>query len=70
VAKRKKPKPTLTLLSGPTFTAEDLAALFERLTGRRPSEQEMAEARETLAKAAGGTTPAHKPPGGEETPSS
>ena len=43
-------RPTLTLLKVPV-TAEQLAKLFEKITGRKPTEQEMDEIRRMLAKA-------------------
>ena len=43
-------KPKLTLLAGKP-SAEDIAKLFERITGRKPTEQEMEKVRPVLAKA-------------------
>ncbi len=43
-------KPQLTLLPR-TPSAADIAKLFERITGRRPTEQEMERVRPVLAKA-------------------
>jgi hypothetical protein len=41
-------KPTLSLIPGNALTVENLAALFEKLTGRKPTEEELAEARAIL----------------------
>ena len=43
-------KPTLTLLPGKP-SAEDIAKLFERITGRKSSEREMEEVQAILANA-------------------
>jgi hypothetical protein len=37
-------KPTLVLLPGPQIEFEDLMEMFEKLTGRPPTEEEHAEA--------------------------
>ena len=41
-------KPSLTLLRGDRISAETLATMFEKLTGKKPSPEEIEEARETL----------------------
>ena len=41
-------KPTLSLIRGDDLTVENLAALFQRLTGRKATEEELAEARAML----------------------
>jgi hypothetical protein len=43
-------KPKLNLLkAGKTLTVEQLAALYEKLTGKKPTEQELEAARQRLA---------------------
>jgi hypothetical protein len=53
MARKKKAKveekPSLSLLPGQAITAEDLAMLFEHLTGRKPTGEERQEAAEVLA---------------------
>lgn len=61
-------KPELFLLRGDQLTAEKVALLFEKLTGRKVSEDEIARFREKLAsrgfgKAEEGIPP---PPGDED----
>ncbi len=41
-----KPKPVFTLVNNPTF--EDLLQMFEALTGRKPTDEEMEEARREM----------------------
>lgn len=43
-------KPSLALVPGKKLTAEALEALYEKLTGKKFTPQEMAQARERLAK--------------------
>ena len=43
-------KPELTLTKGSDITPEKVANLFRKLTGREPTEAEMAEVREKLSK--------------------
>ena len=42
-------KAELSLLKVEDPTAEDIAALFEQLTGRKPTAEDMAEVRKILA---------------------
>ena len=42
-------KQPLFFLSAKSLTAQDPALLFEKLTGRKPNEEEMAEVEKTLA---------------------
>jgi hypothetical protein len=43
-------KPELTLIKGKGLTPEALAMLYERLTGRKPTAEELESARQKLAK--------------------
>ena len=49
-------KPSLTLVS-PPITVEKLAALFRKLTGKEPTEADLAEARAILERPAEPGTP-------------
>lgn len=41
-------KPTVSLLEGKKITAEQVAALFRKLTGREPTPEEVEYAKENL----------------------
>lgn len=43
-----KSKPVLTLLHGQRVTLESLAAMFEQMTGRKPTPEELARARAVM----------------------
>ncbi len=45
VAPKPDEMPTLVLLPGPQMTFEDVMRMFERLTGREPTAEEIEEAR-------------------------
>ncbi len=46
----EKVKLILMNVDGRTLTAEQLAAFYERLTGRKPTAQQLEETRQQLAK--------------------
>jgi len=52
-------KPSLTLLRGDRITAESLADLFEKLTGKRPTPEEIAQVKTERGEKMTHEVPAH-----------